>query len=78
VKQQRNLQINRSGKSTKAAPAKAQARAVADYVAKSARELTFKTGDTINIISKDVSGIWQGELNGKRGVFPSSHVSIMN
>ena len=33
--------------------------------------MNFKQGDIITVLQKDPSGWWQGELNGKIGVFPS-------
>jgi hypothetical protein len=52
------------------------AKAVQDYVAKSARELSFKAGDYINVTKKDATGMWTGELRGQRGLFPSTHVYV--
>eukprot|EP01121_Diplochlamys_sp_Union-15-3_P003328 TRINITY_DN1317_c0_g3_i1.p1 TRINITY_DN1317_c0_g3~~TRINITY_DN1317_c0_g3_i1.p1 ORF type:complete len:317 (-),score=94.13 TRINITY_DN1317_c0_g3_i1:17-886(-) len=37
-------------------------------------DLAFRVGDVINVIYKDESGWWQGELNGKVGYFPSNFV----
>jgi hypothetical protein len=48
-----------------------KARALFDYTATDDGELSFKEGELINIILKDPSGWWQGELNGVIGVFPS-------
>jgi len=68
-------QINRNGVGNKAPPAKFQATAIHDYTAKNARELSFKSGDVINVLSKDLTtGLWQGECRGKRGIFPATHV----
>lgn len=51
------------------------ARAIYDYEACSKEELSFITGTLIRILRKDENGIddgfWEGELNGKVGVFPS-------
>ena len=33
--------------------------------------MSFKAGELIVVLQKDPSGWWQGELNGKIGVFPS-------
>jgi len=68
--------INRTG-ATKGPEAKWKARAIYDYAAQNARELSFKTGDIINVTQKSISGPWQGELNGKHGAFPGTHVQIL-
>jgi len=68
-------QINRNGVARKAPVAKFQTTAIHDYTAKNARELTFRAGDVINVLSKDITtGMWQGEVRGKRGIFPATHV----
>jgi len=68
-------QINTSGKGSKAPNVKFVVKASQDYAAKSARELSFGKGDTINVISTDdATGMWQGECKGKRGIFPSGYV----
>jgi len=55
-------------------PAKPQVRALYDYDAQTADELTFKEGDTIIIHQKDPGGWWEGELNGRRGWVPANYV----
>lgn len=51
------------------------AKALYDYEACSGEELSFITGTLIRILRKDENGIddgfWEGELNGRVGVFPS-------
>ena len=32
------------------------------------------TGDVITIFDKQVDGWWQGEVNGRSGIFPGSYV----
>lgn len=59
-----------------AAPAATQSvmcrvRALYDYQASEPTELSFNAGDIINVLQKDPSGWWQGELNGRVGAFPS-------
>lgn len=49
-------------------------KALEDYNAQSARELSFKKGDLVNVLVDNANGMWQGELKGKRGVFPSNFV----
>merc|ERR1712100_96434 len=48
-----------------------QCRGLFDYNTDDPNELSFKEGDIITVLQKDPSGWWQGELNGKIGVFPS-------
>ena len=52
----------------------AQVKALYDYSARNARELSFKAGDVINVTQKSTSGQWQGEFHGKTGTFPASLV----
>eukprot|EP01102_Stenamoeba_stenopodia_P005724 TRINITY_DN1645_c0_g1_i4.p1 TRINITY_DN1645_c0_g1~~TRINITY_DN1645_c0_g1_i4.p1 ORF type:complete len:547 (+),score=112.75 TRINITY_DN1645_c0_g1_i4:170-1810(+) len=51
-----------------------KARALYDYASSDPKELSFAKGDLINILGKDASGWWQGELNGAHGLFPSNFV----
>eukprot|EP01095_Lingulamoeba_sp_RSL-Kostka_P004491 TRINITY_DN15737_c0_g1_i2.p1 TRINITY_DN15737_c0_g1~~TRINITY_DN15737_c0_g1_i2.p1 ORF type:complete len:283 (+),score=96.72 TRINITY_DN15737_c0_g1_i2:603-1451(+) len=46
-------------------------RALYDYQQSDSNELSFSAGDVITILQKDPSGWWQGELDGRIGVFPS-------
>lgn len=39
-------------------------------------ELTLKVGDVITNIKTMEGGWWEGELNGKRGVFPDNFVKV--
>ena len=48
-----------------------QCRGLFDYNTDDPNELSFKQGDIITVLQKDPSGWWQGELNGRIGVFPS-------
>ncbi|NWS40510.1 CD2AP protein, partial [Probosciger aterrimus] len=54
-------------------PAKEYCRTIFSYEG-SNDELSFKEGEIIQIISKDIGepGWWKGELNGKEGVFPDN------
>ncbi|KAG2005809.1 cell division control protein 25 [Coprinopsis cinerea AmutBmut pab1-1] len=38
-------------------------------------ELSFKAGTDITVLNEVVDGWWMGEINGKKGLFPTSHVS---
>jgi son of sevenless-like protein len=37
--------------------------------------LSFKAGQVIRVYNRDPSGWWDGELEGRRGWFPSNYVS---
>ncbi|XP_075631622.1 SH3 domain-containing kinase-binding protein 1 isoform X1 [Balearica regulorum gibbericeps] len=49
------------------------------YEAQNDDELTIREGDVITLISKDCIdvGWWEGELNGRRGVFPDNFVKLL-
>uniref|UniRef100_A0A8C0G4X6 SH3 domain containing kinase binding protein 1 n=1 Tax=Chelonoidis abingdonii TaxID=106734 RepID=A0A8C0G4X6_CHEAB len=49
------------------------------YEAQNEDELTIKEGDIVILINKDCidAGWWEGELNGKRGVFPDNFVKLL-
>eukprot|EP00698_Gefionella_okellyi_P023236 TRINITY_DN786_c0_g1_i1.p1 TRINITY_DN786_c0_g1~~TRINITY_DN786_c0_g1_i1.p1 ORF type:complete len:887 (-),score=215.12 TRINITY_DN786_c0_g1_i1:55-2715(-) len=52
------------------------AKAQFDYDAQEDGELSFKENDVIGILSKpEAEGWWEGELGGKKGVFPSNYVT---
>jgi len=55
----------------------AQARALYDFDAQDAEELGFKAGDTINIIQAVDAEWWQGEVDGRQGIFPVSYVEAL-
>lgn len=50
------------------------ARVVFDYDAEADDELTLKEGDLIRNIVKKEDGWWEGELRGRRGMFPENFV----
>lgn len=53
--------------------------ALEDFSATEARQLTFLKGDKIQIVSKEAGGgFWRGKLNGKRGIFPSNYVELVD
>jgi hypothetical protein len=58
------------------------ARALFDYTGQNDEELTFEEGAFINILRKDDGGVddgwWEGEYNGRIGVFPSLLVEEQN
>lgn len=37
--------------------------------------LSFRAGQVIRVYNRDTTGWWDGELEGKRGWFPSNYVS---
>ncbi|TID19174.1 hypothetical protein CANINC_003744 [Pichia inconspicua] len=61
------------------APAGESCRALYDYTAQAAGDLTFHAGDVIRIIQRtpDQNGWWTGELNGVQGVFPGNYVQLL-
>ncbi|XP_071819677.1 SH3 domain-containing kinase-binding protein 1-like isoform X16 [Apostichopus japonicus] len=48
-----------------------------DYDAVNPDELTIKVGDTITGIKIMEGGWWEGEVNGKRGMFPDNFVKVL-
>ena len=48
-----------------------QCRGLFDFDSDDPEGLPFKQGDIITVLQKDPSGWWQGELNGRIGIFPS-------
>ncbi|KAH8825206.1 ras guanine nucleotide exchange factor domain-containing protein [Flagelloscypha sp. PMI_526] len=49
-----------------------------DPVSESATCLSFKAGQVIRVYNRDASGWWDGELDGRRGWFPSNFVCSQN
>lgn len=37
-----------------------------------------QVGDIVKVIRMNISGQWEGELNGRRGLFPFTHVKIID
>ncbi|XP_029988917.1 sorbin and SH3 domain-containing protein 2 isoform X2 [Sphaeramia orbicularis] len=56
---------------------KQPARAIYDFKAQTAKELTFKKGDAVNIIRQIDSNWYEGEHRGQVGIFPISYVEKM-
>jgi hypothetical protein len=54
-------------------PTVGRCRALYDYGAQEADELTLREGDVIDVIQKSGEW-WEGTLNGKTGVFPANYV----
>ncbi|XP_074541701.1 sorbin and SH3 domain-containing protein 2 isoform X8 [Halichoeres trimaculatus] len=53
---------------------KQPARAIYDFKAQTAKELTFKKGDAVNIIRQIDNNWYEGEHRGRVGIFPMSYV----
>ncbi|XP_017547661.1 nostrin isoform X2 [Pygocentrus nattereri] len=49
-------------------------KALYDFSSEKMDELNIKEGDLLDVLLKDDSGWWYGELNGERGHFPSTYV----
>uniref|UniRef100_A0AAY3ZWN2 Osteoclast-stimulating factor 1 n=1 Tax=Denticeps clupeoides TaxID=299321 RepID=A0AAY3ZWN2_9TELE len=56
---------------------KQPARAIYDFKAQTAKELSFKKGDAVNIIRQIDSNWYEGEHRGRVGIFPISYVEKM-
>lgn len=56
-------------------------RALYDYEGQADEELSFSEGAVIRLLNRDTQtddGFWEGELNGRVGVFPSVLVEDLN
>eukprot|EP00029_Vermamoeba_vermiformis_P011292 TRINITY_DN616_c1_g2_i1.p1 TRINITY_DN616_c1_g2~~TRINITY_DN616_c1_g2_i1.p1 ORF type:complete len:1008 (-),score=401.27 TRINITY_DN616_c1_g2_i1:84-3056(-) len=71
-------QINRSNPNINKVQGQHQAEATQNYAAKNAREISFNSGDIINVLQKGTGPMWQGECKGRTGTFPASHVKLLN
>ena len=38
----------------------------------------LQVGDIVKVMRMNISGQWEGEVNGRRGLFPFTHVKIMD
>ncbi|XP_019947313.2 CD2-associated protein isoform X2 [Paralichthys olivaceus] len=59
-------------------PKKRQCKALFDYQPQNEDELELKTGDVIDIIEEVEEGWWNGNVNGKSGLFPSNFVKELD
>ncbi|KAI4122965.1 MAG: hypothetical protein LQ338_005521 [Usnochroma carphineum] len=61
------------------APAVERAEALYDYEAQAAGDLSFSTGDVIEIIQKGATENewWTGKLNGQEGQFPGNYIRML-
>ena len=53
-------------------------RALYDYDADDRTSLSFRQGDTIQVITQLASGWWDGIINGVRGWFPSNYCAVIS
>ena len=53
-------------------------RALYDYEADDRTSLSFRQGDTIQVITQLASGWWDGIIHGVRGWFPSNYCALIN
>lgn len=37
----------------------------------------FQRGDIVRVLATNVYGMWEGEVNGRRGTFPFTHVEFI-
>ncbi|KAG7249245.1 hypothetical protein CRUP_023709, partial [Coryphaenoides rupestris] len=56
---------------------KQPARAIYDFKAQTAKELTFRKGDAVNIVRQIDNNWYEGEHRGRTGIFPISYVEKM-
>lgn len=61
-----------------APPAGMYVRALYDYEADDRTSLSFRQGDTIQVITQLASGWWDGIINGVRGWFPSNYCAVIS
>lgn len=48
-----------------------------DYEPENPDELKLTVGDILIVINKEEEGWWEGDLNGKTGMFPSNFVELL-
>eukprot|EP01116_Phalansterium_solitarium_P021683 TRINITY_DN6839_c0_g1_i1.p1 TRINITY_DN6839_c0_g1~~TRINITY_DN6839_c0_g1_i1.p1 ORF type:complete len:445 (+),score=103.57 TRINITY_DN6839_c0_g1_i1:214-1548(+) len=54
-------------------PSSRNARAVHDFFGQNDMEISFRRGDPILILDRPFPDWWEGEANGRRGLFPANH-----
>jgi serine/threonine protein kinase len=48
-----------------------------DFDASEQHQLSIRTGDVVNVLDKNDSGWWFGELRGRRGIFPGNYTTLI-
>ncbi|XP_076471567.1 adapter molecule Crk-like [Babylonia areolata] len=41
-------------------------------------QLRLRTGEIVKVLATNVNGQWEGEVNGRRGIFPFTHVQFIS
>lgn len=54
-----------------------RAKVTFDYEPENPDELKLTVGDILTVINKEEEGWWEGDLNGKTGMFPSNFVEVL-
>ena len=54
-----------------------RAKVTFDYEPENPDELKLTVGDILTVIKKEEEGWWEGDLNGKTGMFPSNFVEVL-
>lgn len=74
---QRAPSTGMNGQPSTAAPAGMYVRALYNYQADDRTSLSFRQGDTIQVITQLASGWWDGIIDGVRGWFPSNYCVVV-
>ncbi|KAF2078329.1 hypothetical protein CYY_000313 [Polysphondylium violaceum] len=53
-------------------------RAIYDFNSETPRDLPLRVGDVVNVIGKPHEEWWEGEINGRTGLFPANYVQKIN
>ena len=72
-----DLTTHTSSLSLSSPPSLVLCRALFKHVATANGELSFSAGDIIRVVATDIGDHWKGRLNGKTGMFPSNHVTLI-
>eukprot|EP01105_Mastigella_eilhardi_P016223 TRINITY_DN3704_c0_g1_i2.p1 TRINITY_DN3704_c0_g1~~TRINITY_DN3704_c0_g1_i2.p1 ORF type:complete len:947 (+),score=171.87 TRINITY_DN3704_c0_g1_i2:34-2841(+) len=69
------VRVLQEGETMPAPTVLARVRAKMMFASGAPKDLNFNAGDIINVLDRGEAGWWQGELNGKIGMFPISFIS---
>jgi hypothetical protein len=73
-----NINATEAPSTKSAAAAREMYRALYDYTAAEANEITFKAGDVIRLVKRYKDTEWcKGELKGKVGFFPTNYCELL-